>query len=54
MKCKTCGQEVGMLGAMAHMMGMHGGKSQYSCKACGMRFSSQQELMDHSKKAHKM
>lgn len=44
-----------MMGAMAHMMGIHGSKQgKYSCKACGMSFDSQQELIEHNKKAHKM
>ncbi|MDE1828357.1 MAG: hypothetical protein KGH65_04305 [Candidatus Micrarchaeota archaeon] len=53
MKCKTCGQEVGMMGAISHMIGMHGsGSGQLKCKACGMPFDSEKELMAHQKKEH--
>jgi uncharacterized C2H2 Zn-finger protein len=29
-------------------------QQQYKCNACGMSFPSQNELMDHARKAHPM
>ncbi len=49
MRCKTCGQEVGMIAAMSHMMGNHG---RFRCKACMAYFDTEKELMAHQKKEH--
>ncbi len=52
MKCKACGQEIGMIQAPFHMMGMHGSADKLKCKACGRSFVSQGELTSHQQKAH--